>query len=74
MSCAIRSQHVRGRALGLLGMLEPQPHAADVRFVGDVVGQDLDHAGAVLGDDAACAKRPTSSGFAAIAVGTTGMP
>ena len=52
MSCADAPQHVRGGPLGFLGMLEPQPDAADIGFVGDIVGEDLDHAGAVLGDDA----------------------
>ena len=40
MSSAARS--------GLFGALQPQPHAADVGLVRDVVGQDLDHAGAVF--------------------------
>ncbi len=41
-------EHFPRRALGFLGALEPEPDAADVRFVRDVIGKDLDHARAVL--------------------------
>ena len=42
--------HVLRRAPGLVGPLQPEPDAADVGLVRDVVGQDLDHAGAMLRD------------------------
>ena len=48
MSLRDAPQHVRGSPFGLLGMLETQPDPADIRFMGDIVGEDLDHAGAVL--------------------------
>ena len=45
-------QNVLRGLLGLLGALEPQAHAAHVGLVREVVGQDLDHAGAMFPDPA----------------------
>ena len=44
--------HVLGCATGFLGALQAEPDTAHVRFVRDIVGQDLDHTGAVLDDPA----------------------
>ena len=44
--------HVLGRASGMVGPFHPEPDAADVGFVRDVIGKDLDHASAVFGDPA----------------------
>ena len=44
-------QHLVGGALGILRALQPQPDPADVGLVRDIIGENLDHAGVVLGDD-----------------------